>query len=260
MNKINLLWTGGLDSTFRLVELAHQNIEIQPYYIIDEERSSRANEEAAMNKILNLLRQKSFTKAIINDVRYISMDSVKEDTGITNAYNFFHQFNKMGSQYDFLARFADQNNLVLEVGLEGSERSKASQVLKKFGSLNLHSYNNLNDPKNTSWDSFYAIDKNEAHPFSKKVFGNLRFPAHLFNIEKIEEAKILNEWQCKDILMTTWFCHKPVLGYPCGRCNPCKDALNEGFAWRVPLKGRILGTIRYYIQGIARKVNDNLNQ
>ena len=114
--KINLLWTGGLDSTFRLVELAHNEIEIQPYYIFDEGRCSLSKEITAMKKILSLLRDKPFTKATINEVTYVSMDTLKEDSEITDAYKYFHQYNKLGTQYDLLARFADQNNLILEVG------------------------------------------------------------------------------------------------------------------------------------------------
>ena len=245
MTKINLLWTGGLDSTFRLVELAHEDIEIQPYYIVDTTRGSIPQETQAMNKILSLLRKKPFTKATIQDVKLIPDTTILTDNDITEKWKFFVNTNKLGSQYDYLARFAKQNNLILEVGLECSERSKATNVLKEYGALQLHSYTSLESQKDiNSWDCFYAITPESAHPYAKAIFENLRFPSHLFSLEKIEEAELLKEWGCRDILNSTWFCHRPIFGYPCGRCNPCKDALNEGMSWRVPVIGRILGTIR----------------
>ena len=255
MKKINLLWTGGLDSTFRLVELAHESVEIQPYYVVDSARKSLRKEQQAMQKILQLLKKKTFTKAVLHDVCYISEQSIKPDYEISNAYRFFFQFNKLGSQYDFLSKFADQNNLILEVGLENSDRSKAAEALKKYGDLKLESYLNKDGAKDLfSWDVIYCTDPKTGHPLALKLFGNLRFPAHLFNIEKVEEADLLKNWGCKDILKTTWFCHKPVLGFPCGQCNPCKDALNEGMEWRVPLTGRVLGKMRKEIKACFRSV------
>lgn len=91
-------------------------------------------------------------------------------------------------------------------------------------------------------------------PECLKIFENLHFPSHLFSLEKIEEAELLKKWGCRDILNSTWFCHSPVLGYPCGRCNPCKDALNEGMAWRVPMIGRVLGLVRGGCRKILSKI------
>lgn len=41
MNKVTLLWSGGWDGTFRFLELMqHEDIEIQPIYVIDPGRES----------------------------------------------------------------------------------------------------------------------------------------------------------------------------------------------------------------------------
>ena len=58
----------------------------------------------------------------------------------------------------------------------------------------------------------------------------------------------------KEIIEKTWFCHRPIFGRPCGRCGPCKDALNEGLNWRVPIFGRILGWSRSIFLGILKKL------
>ena len=48
---INVLWTGGLDSTCRVAQLSQMdNITIQPYYIVDPGRKSVEYELKAMKK------------------------------------------------------------------------------------------------------------------------------------------------------------------------------------------------------------------
>ena len=52
---INLFWTGGWDSTFRLLQLIIVfRKRVQPYYIIDTTRKSVQNEKQAINKIREL--------------------------------------------------------------------------------------------------------------------------------------------------------------------------------------------------------------
>lgn len=251
--RINLLWTGGLDSTFRLVELSREEVEIQPFYIIDPNRKSIAQEKMAMDKIYLLLKKKSQTKAILRDIRHIELDTVKSNKEITDSWRKFSESHKLGMQYDFLARFALQNNLILEVGLENSYRSKAANTLKQYGNLQQDHYvDNSN-----KWEQIYKIS-DDCSQECKNVFERLRFPIHLFSIEKVEEIELLRKWGCEDIMLNTWFCHHPVFGLPCGRCNPCKDALNEGLAWRVPMTGRILGLLRdtiskFHIKKFIRK-------
>jgi hypothetical protein len=42
----------------------------------------------------------------------------------------------------------------------------------------------------------------------------------------------------------TWFCHTPAQdGLPCGFCNPCQYAIQDGFAWRIPEKRRALSEL-----------------
>lgn len=56
-NIVTILWTGGWDSTFRLLCLAeNEDISIQPVYVIDENRKSKEYELDAMNKILTMIR------------------------------------------------------------------------------------------------------------------------------------------------------------------------------------------------------------
>lgn len=51
IKKVNILWTGGLDSSCRIIELSRMNVEIQPYYIWDTTRDSIKQEIRAMKRI-----------------------------------------------------------------------------------------------------------------------------------------------------------------------------------------------------------------
>lgn len=52
MKVIKILWTGGWDSTFRIVELSRKEVTICPLYVIDNDRKSKNFEIKAMNKII----------------------------------------------------------------------------------------------------------------------------------------------------------------------------------------------------------------
>ena len=47
-----ILWTGGWDSTFRLVELSFEDVNVFPIYVVDHKRQSKDLELAAMKTSL----------------------------------------------------------------------------------------------------------------------------------------------------------------------------------------------------------------
>ena len=67
-NLVTLLWSGGWDGTFRLLQLAENDIQIQPIYVIDAERRSNDNEIEAMHKILKRIKENKLFKAKILDI------------------------------------------------------------------------------------------------------------------------------------------------------------------------------------------------
>lgn len=53
-----ILWTGGWDSTYRIVELFREQIQIQPIYCCDPSRGSIQREIETMENIRNTLLEK----------------------------------------------------------------------------------------------------------------------------------------------------------------------------------------------------------
>lgn len=242
MNTINVLWTGGLDSTYLVVKLAMMpNICIQPYYVIDTTRKSVAKELSAIKIISNLVRQHKDCKANLEDAKIISIENIKEDYIITNAWKKLNKQYTLGSQYDFLARFACQEGINLAVGVLFSDRGKVARSID--GNAQLVTIN-------ISGVDFLNIESSVCND-STIVFKNILFPLFMYNKEKIDEWNELISMGCEDIARSTWFCHNPIFGMTCGQCNPCQDALHEGMAFRVSILGASLGVVRRVI----RKMN-----
>jgi 7-cyano-7-deazaguanine synthase len=149
----------------------------------------------------------------------------------------------IGSQYEYLARYAKQQNIKFEVGIEFSPRSKAATALKGEGGL-VKANHVEHDDMRAVYGGYWHLDATKASTDMMNIFGNMQFPELLFSIDKLEEIRLMREWGLNEVVMSTWFCHNPVFGKPCGHCSPCRDALNEGLVWRVPMSGRILGALR----------------
>lgn len=244
-NTINVLWTGGLDSTCRVAQLSQMDdIIIQPYYIIDNNRGSVKYEISAMKNITEIIRQHPNTKATMNDVIRIKLEDIKQSPTITQSYTQLRNKYKLGCQYDFLARYAEQHNITLEVGIECSPRCKAYNAI-------------TSEAKELLYDSSVdelSIDLNKSSVDIINVFKNLRLGKKIWTMTKLEEVEYMKSIGLESIILKTHFCHTPVFGLTCGQCNPCKDALNEGMAFRVSKVGRILGLLRKIFYNLPKTV------
>lgn len=232
---INILWTGGLDSTYRIVELSQYAVIVQPYYLIDPLRQSTKYEIRAMSRIRELLLQNKKTLFKLLQTKYIDIREIPADEEITQSYIKLYEKYKLGSQYDWLARFAKYADLQLEFALEKSPRGKAFRTISNESKIVTEQVGEL---------SVYKIDE----AFSSKevcdVLGNFRFPCTLWTKTKEQEVDEMRRLRMDDVLSCTWFCHKPIFGLTCGHCHPCQDALHEGMAWRISMIGFILGWLR----------------
>lgn len=232
---VNILWTGGLDSSFRVIELSQiEGLSIQPWYIVDPVRNSLKNELRAIHTITDIVRKHPRTKSNLLDLKTISLNEILPDERITAAFNRLHDKHVIGHQYDLIARYAAQHNIRFEMSLEKSDRSKAYACVET--ELKLVSFQ----------DGDYSVlraDTDASSCDGKLIYSNIDLPTSLWGMTKLEEVEKLRTMGHGDTVKHTWFCHSPAFGHPCGHCNPCRDSINEGLAFRVPLSGRLL----YYI-------------
>ena len=161
---VHILWTGGLDSSCRIAELSRQDVIVQPYYILDQTRGSVREELKAISTITNIIRGDVNTVCDLKDVIVIGKNEIKNDKSITDAWISFHEKYKLGVQYDWLARFAKQKSLILELCLENCPRGKATKVLKSESRLIQGEADN------------YMIESCQSSTNARILFENLRFP------------------------------------------------------------------------------------
>src|SRR5690625_636372 len=98
MKKINILWTGGWDSTFRLLQLIDKSVIIQPYYL----KCGRPSEEIeikTINSILRLIEKNKKTNCQILNTLFKSVSDIAEDREISSAYYRLCKKDFLGDQY-----------------------------------------------------------------------------------------------------------------------------------------------------------------
>jgi len=228
-----LLWTGGWDSTFRLLWLVlREQRQVQPYYIVDslKHRPAVPEERAAMERIRQRLAERYPDAAVrLSDTIECGLEDIDEDTETFRYYERCLATGFIGGQYEWLARYCRQNDIA-DMELSIHRDDKARKLLA-----------HLIDPAARD-----RLDPRFAGDFRYELFKSFHFP--LFDMTKRHmqaEARLAG---FDDLMKLTWFCHRPRNGAPCGTCNPCIYTIEEGLAERVPLSGRV----RYHLRVAPR--------
>lgn len=208
--QVNILWTGGWDSTFRMIQLAVSGAVIQPYYVIDTARISSLKEIKQMHTIKDDLSVK-YKDCEIKDIKLIELSQIKISDKYVEAHKNLRKDSFMGSQYIWLAALAEQ---IQDLELSIHKDDTAEYFVRKL----------VNKEKELGSDEF-------------TIFGRLRYPILDYTkIDMEKEAKTTNDLE---ILYKSWFCHKPINNTPCGICNPCKYTIAEGMGKRFTVRGKI---------------------
>jgi len=230
---VDILWTGGWDSSFRLLQLLllHRR-EVVPHYLLDPTRASTRAEVQAMQDIRDaLFREHPHTRDLLQPLRTFDISLLAPDAAITDAFSQIAAERFIGSQYDWLARFGKQSgigDLELAAGYRGGRiQAIIAGLMVKTDQHGLVSY---------------RIDPRHSNTREFTVFGGFSFP--LYELDKQETATIAAAQGWMEILAMSWFCHKPgARNEPCGYCNPCLYAVDEGFGWRIPRRNRMKGSL-----------------
>ena len=215
---VEILWTGGFDSTFRIVQLSRFAVRIQPYYVSDN-RKSELNELNAIRSITELLKNHKDTKCVFLDLMIVKTTDRIQNTEITNAWVELRKRDYFGTQYDWLGSFSIQHK-----GIELSihKDDKAILLIEKYGALKKVSNQVIGD--------YWIIDEQASDPYIITLFKNYHLPLADWTKLKMKEFYLANGYV--DIMNQTWFCFNPIKGKPCGYCNPCMYTIEEGMKER----------------------------
>jgi 7-cyano-7-deazaguanine synthase in queuosine biosynthesis len=230
---IKLLWSGGWDSTFRLLNIVLVGKKpVQPYYFIaPHQRKSIKNERSAQAKIRKALFAKyPWTQDLIRPAIIIHVNDIPPDEAITQAHKAAHESQTIGVQYEFMARYCKQQNLQdLEICLhkvgDPNVPPRFIQFLERVGDTQMFTYN-------------LALKDKPEYAFLRY------FSYPLMEVDKEDMRQIAKEQGWLPILKKTWFCYTPIFGkIPCGVCSPCLFTIGEGQGWRLPFITRHLHKI-----------------
>lgn len=232
MNRIRLFWTGGWDSTFRLLQLLHDtDVFIQPIYLLDKNRNSTTQELQAMWGIRRELEQKVPKEAgRILPTKYGSFQSVSIKPHHQKAREELEKQVRIGVQYPILASFLEQKNIErAEIGIHAlSQREGAciASLLKP-----------LMEPQKTPAGEIPVLSDYVEQ--SEKMFERFTFP--LISYKKIDMRKEAEDRGWMPIMKKTVFCFTPVFGLPCGVCYSCRELKQEsGMRYRLGYLGPLL--------------------
>jgi len=219
MDVINVLWTGGWDSTYRVLELLLiENQSVRPYYVVAP-HPSLAHEILAMAQIRHRI-EVSFPDqaARLLQVQLVHCEAVPQDEEITKWFHRMKSLVHIGNQYEGLALFAKYYVTEPELCIE--RVSSFDEGLLIFR------------------DFVRPLLRGKGHecriegPFPEpavQMFKYFRFP--ITHLTKADMRKISEEEGFLDIMKLTWFCHFPKNGLPCGKCRPCLMAPASGLEY-----------------------------
>lgn len=226
---VNLLWTGGWDSTCRLLQLLLlHRVPVIPHYLEDPTRASTRIELQTMARITDCLRETyPHTRGLLRPLRLASVSDVADDPEIDAALQEIRKRVFIGNQYAWLPAFCKQRGITdMELGVHVDDKVQA--LLRKFAMEFEHPL------------GFRSVRVDPRHAGSAEfdLFRYFSFP--LFDIDKvgIDRQAAAEGWSA--VMDMTWFCHTPVRGKPCGLCAPCVYTIEEGLARRVPPSRRAL--------------------
>ncbi|HYW33937.1 MAG TPA: hypothetical protein VE868_00890 [Balneolaceae bacterium] len=225
---LHLLWTGGWDSTFRLLQLLFQEEKfVKPYYVIRPQPSTGKEIDTIHNIRRNISRNYPKAAQLIRPVEYINVDNIKPDPKIKQAYDSIKKSAYIAPQYEMFARYCKQNGLEnLEIGIEKGTRSH--QLIEDF--------------VKESEVSKFKVDRNLAPQPFYDLFKYFNFP--LLKYTKLDMEAVAREQGWLELMKMTWFCRRPKNGHPCGFCGPCTDVVIDGLGWRLPVRARIIANIQ----------------
>lgn len=216
---VEIFWTGGYDSTFRVVQLSRMDVIIRPFYLSDN-RIAESYEIAAIEKATKLIREHPDTKAELLDLVYVPVSERPEgDEGIKAAYERIFSCNWLGNQYVWLADFA-KHHKGIELSIE--KGTNPVKLIEKNGGFKKISIDEIGET--------FVVDE-KTHSDFYSLFGNFTIP--LLEVSKLDMKAFFLENGYSEVMKATWFCHSPINGKPCGKCNPCKGVVEEGMSERL---------------------------
>lgn len=217
-----VFWTGGWDSTFRVFDLVvHYGIPVQPIYVVDKSRRSWKIELQVLERIRTQF-EADFPDRTDLLLPTIQLDAAELGDPVNKYRSYLDLADRIGGskQYAYLAYVSENTGFPkIEISIQGGDESVTFQFLReRVKEVQLE--HGANTYELNPWEPTSEFER------SMLVFATFRFPllfTHPKELEKVAEAHGI-----ASLLDSTWTCHRPILGAPCGVCGVCRIAIEAG--------------------------------
>jgi hypothetical protein len=235
----NLLWTGGWDSTFRLLQsLIIQRNTVQPHYILDVHRHSLRNELLAMHLIkTEVFKKFPFTRELLLPTILTIKTEINISDETKRAFKDLPEI--PGTQYLWISSYCEISGISnLELGIEKDlEGQRFNFIIKHLKKISREGQT-----------VFILDEKYKETPFYR-LFHHYVFP--LADISREEMLEIAIKYEFVSIMNLTWFCHTPLSnGEPCGVCIPCTQLFHGFSKNRLPKRAKFRYFFRYFLNPV----------
>jgi len=225
---INAFWTGGMDSTFNLVQrLMTTSAQVRPHYIVRHENSTGIEIDTMITiRRALFLKYPEFRSRLLPTV-YTNEDTIPRFSEVDLDVEELRKEIKINEQYQILAHYCRAEKIdQIDLAYELDEDTLPDDVLieRYFG--NSLAFKSFTNPLQT-------VTKRDCYKLAKE-----------------------NGWA--DILLMTSFCRRPRFKVqPCGVCGTCSDTVRNGMGFRLPLipriKANLLMPVRNYWRNSSAK-------
>jgi hypothetical protein len=235
---VQLFWTGGLDSSFRLLWLLLvEQREVVPLYLLDPGRRSLNHELLAMQRLWDKLRQGHPEAADrLHPIRFFFRPELPPSPKIEAAYHrLLLREPILGIQYLWLARLttislAGPVEVCVHCDHDRNGNSGVTHLVQPF----LVAEPGFQTPR-------YRLNPACPDADLQDMFAAFALPFARISKQEIVAEIARQGWE--PLLSCTWFCHRPRGRHPCGTCVPCQVVVKEGLAYRLPWSARL----RYWL-------------
>lgn len=235
-----VLFTGGLDSTYRLAQLIQdKSAVIQPVYIefpsdglSSHVRPDLSLEIRAQDRILKYLSTHPLCFATLLPIRRIYRDDIPKRLDIMRLEPYLVSFG-LGWQYLYFHLLSQWYPLIEMCHEDYMEpRLKNHLFFRHVG-------------------PFCLVDTDKSDSVLATLFSSFLFP--IFGVSRPAMIADIESWNMSPLLDMIHFCYKSVDGMPCGICDNCRGKIEQGLKRLFPRQ-----SIHRYL--LYRYVKDFLSQ
>lgn len=170
---VNIFWTGGWDSTFRVLQLLiEEKRQVQPHFVVRAQPSVGKEITTMIDIRRELFRDYPYTKDLLLPTKYIDIRDINEKVEISNAVKNLRKSQELARQYDFCSRYCYQND-IHDMEMCIHQDDKAHKLLAPY-------------LKDSIWS--IRTEKTEKEQKAYEIFKFYKFP--LFSLTKLDMEKL----------------------------------------------------------------------